>query len=104
MTQRQITHPPGTLPACANGHVAHHIHDLRGVAAGGGHFLECECRRTARHADLDAALVEWKRLNRYRTPRAAKAEQPHRVKTAPRKRSKESTVLQFALPLGKRPA
>jgi hypothetical protein len=69
MTQRHISHPEG-LPACAAGHSARHILDLRGAAAGGGHFVECCCRHTTRHADFDAALSAWKRMNR--PPRAAR--------------------------------
>lgn len=103
MTQRQITHPAGTLPACAAGHAARHIHDMRCASAGGGHFLECECRRTARHAEIDAALGEWKRLNRHRKPRAPKPENLNREAGKPRKRRDESTVLQFPLPLSARP-
>jgi hypothetical protein len=99
MTQRQITHPAGTLPACAAGHAARHIHDMRCASAGGGHFVECECRRTARHAEIDAALVEWKRLNRHRKPRTPKAEPIQRDAGKPRRRKDASTVLQFPLPL-----
>ena len=63
MTQRHISHPE-PLPACAAGHSARHIHDLRGLAAGGGHFVECRCRATRKHAEPDAALAEWHRVNR----------------------------------------
>ncbi|QIO87686.1 hypothetical protein G9274_001371 [Stenotrophomonas rhizophila] len=63
MTQRHISHPEG-LPACAAGHSARHIHDLRGLAAGGGHLVECRCRATSRHAESAAALAEWRRINR----------------------------------------
>lgn len=63
MTQRHISHPEG-LPACAAGHSARHIHDLRGLAAGGGHLVECKCRMTSKHAEPDAALAEWRRINR----------------------------------------
>jgi len=63
MTQRHISHPE-PLPACAAGHSARHIHDLRGPAAGGGHFVECKCRMTSKHAEPDAALSEWRRINR----------------------------------------
>jgi hypothetical protein len=69
MTQRHISHPEG-LPACAAGHSARHIHDLRGSAAGGGHLVECRCRATSKHAEPDAALAEWRRINR--PPRSAK--------------------------------
>ncbi len=63
MTQRHISHPE-PLPDCAAGHSARHIHDLRGLAAGGGHFVECRCRHTRKHAEPDAAIAEWKRVNR----------------------------------------
>ncbi|MHC9013982.1 hypothetical protein [Stenotrophomonas bentonitica] len=63
MTQRHISHPE-PLPACAAGHRARHIHDLRSIAAGGGHFVECRCRATQKHAEPDTALAEWRRVNR----------------------------------------
>ncbi|WP_093534225.1 hypothetical protein PWP89_13150 [Stenotrophomonas rhizophila] len=63
MTQRHICHPEG-LPKCAAGHSARHIHDLRGLAAGGGHFIECQCQASRRHPEPDAALAEWRRINR----------------------------------------
>lgn len=69
MTQRHISHPEG-LPKCAAGHSARHIHDLRGLAAGGGHLVECRCRATSKHADPDGALAEWRRINR--APRSAR--------------------------------
>jgi hypothetical protein len=69
MTQRQISHPEG-LPACSAGHSARHIHDLRGLAAGGGHLVECRCRATSKHAAPAVALAEWRRINRpARAPR-----------------------------------
>jgi hypothetical protein len=73
MTQRHISHPEG-LPACAAGHSARHILDLRGVDRGGGHLVECKCRATSKHAEPDAALAEWRRINTpARIPRAAPA-------------------------------
>ncbi|QIO88867.1 hypothetical protein G9274_002552 [Stenotrophomonas rhizophila] len=63
MTQKQISHPDG-LPACAAGHSARHILDLRGLTAGGGHLVECRCRATSKHAEPAAALAEWRRINR----------------------------------------
>lgn len=63
MTQRHISHPEG-LPACAAGHSARHILDLRGLTAGGGHLVECRCRATSKHAEPEAALAEWRRINR----------------------------------------
>lgn len=68
MTQRQITHD-FDLPTCSAGHAARHILDHRGMSAGGGHFIECSCRKTTRHAELDPALAEWCRLNDKRKPR-----------------------------------
>ena len=63
MTQCQISHPEG-LPTCAAGHGARHIHDRRSVSAGGGHLIECRCMQTKKHADPDAALASWRRMNR----------------------------------------
>lgn len=63
MTQCQIDHPEG-LPPCAAGHSARHIHDGRCASAGGGHFVECRCKKTAKHVDPDEALASWRRLNR----------------------------------------
>jgi hypothetical protein len=63
MTQRHISHPEG-LPACAAGHSARHILDLRGLTAGGGPLVECRCRATSKHAEPEAALAEWRRINR----------------------------------------
>ncbi|PWB27728.1 hypothetical protein DCO49_06850 [Stenotrophomonas sp. SPM] len=63
MTQKHISHPEG-LPNCAAGHRARHIHDLRGPAAGGGHFVECACRATSKSQDPEKALAEWRRINR----------------------------------------
>lgn len=75
MTQRHISHPEG-LPACAAGHNARHIHDQRSQAAGGGHFVECRCTQTAKHADPDAALASWRRMNRP----ARSARKPNAIK------------------------
>jgi len=83
MTQRQVTHD-FPLPACAAGHAARHILDLRGSHAGGGNFIECQCRHTVRHADFDGALQDWCRMNQVRRPSTAKA---------------RTSVLQFRLPL-----
>lgn len=70
MTQKQISHPEG-LPNCAAGHRARHIHDERRASAGGGHLVECCCRSTSKRADAEAALAEWRRINRpARSPRA----------------------------------
>lgn len=74
MTQKQISHPEG-LPNCAAGHRARHIHDERRASAGGGHLVECCCRSTSKKADADAALAEWRRINRP-TRRASPASVP----------------------------
>lgn len=63
MTQKHISHPEG-LPDCAAGHRARHILDERGPSSGGGHFVECRCKATTRHAQADAALADWRRINR----------------------------------------
>jgi len=63
MTQRHIS-PPEPLPACAAGHSARHIHDLRGPAAGGGHLVECACRATSKSQNPEKALAGWRRINR----------------------------------------
>jgi hypothetical protein len=89
MTQKQISHPEG-LPNCAAGHRARHIHDMRCTSAGGGHLVECCCRSTSKKADADAALAEWRQINRpTRSPRA--------VPTAP------GNVVQFKLGLAEQP-
>jgi hypothetical protein len=63
ITQRQIPHAAGELPACARpcSQTPKHYHDSRAPHAGGGHFLECyDCGvRTAGHASLAAAVAEW---------------------------------------------
>lgn len=66
MTQHEISHDT-PLPRCRQGHIARHIHDLRGPSAGGGHFIECRCGRPRKHPDFDAALVEWRRMHRIRS-------------------------------------
>ncbi|QNR96688.1 hypothetical protein ICJ04_14475 [Stenotrophomonas sp. 169] len=63
MTQCKIDHPEGLSP-CAAGHSARHIHDGRSSSAGGGHFVECRCTKTAKHAAPDAALPSWRQMNR----------------------------------------
>ncbi|WP_337052527.1 hypothetical protein [Pseudoxanthomonas sp. USHLN014] len=35
------------------------MHDLRGLTSGGGHFIECACRQTGKHADYADAVAEW---------------------------------------------
>lgn len=63
MTQRHISHPEG-LPACAAGHSARHILDLRAIDRGGGHLVECKCRATSKHAEPGQAVAQWRRINR----------------------------------------
>ncbi|AIL06513.1 hypothetical protein BWP19_00800 [Stenotrophomonas maltophilia] len=58
MTQQQKS-PPRTLPACAAGHKARYIHDLRREGAGGGHLIECRCSTTAKHPSFDLAWAHW---------------------------------------------
>lgn len=68
MTQRQISHAPGTLPRCATcERDPKHFEDLRAVRCGGGHALECcGCGRTSgKHASLDHALAAWRQANGY---------------------------------------
>jgi hypothetical protein len=59
---------------------------MRCTSTGGGQLVECCCRSTGKNADPDAALAEWRRINRpARSPRA--------VPTAP------GNILQFKLGL-----
>ncbi len=90
MTQEHISHPEG-LPNCAAGHRARHIHDKRCASAGGGHVVECACRSTIKHADPDAAIAAWRRLNR-----PARSARPAAVPEA------GDNVLQFQLGLAQR--
>lgn len=60
--QRMISHPD-PLPRCSAGHRARHMHDLRGRAHGGGHFIECACRNTPRFDSFDQALGHWRHVN-----------------------------------------
>lgn len=87
MTQRQISHG-GELPPCAEGHPARHIHALRAAHAGGGHFIECACRNTARHPDFESAAAAWCQSLRLRVPKWVSRER------------EDVNVLQFVLPLG----
>jgi len=89
MTQRHISHPE-PLPDCAAGHSARHIHDLRGLAAGGGHFVECRCRHTRKHAEPDAAIAEWRLVNR--SARSAR-------KVLPAIAAPADNVIQMRLPM-----
>ncbi len=83
MTQEHISHPDG-LPNCAAGHRARHIHDKRCASAGGGHLVECACRSTSKHADPDAAIAAWRRLNRpARSVRKAEPALPENVLQLP---------------------
>ncbi len=67
MTQRHVPHSH-PLPRCAAGHPARHIHDRRCPRAGGGHFIECQCRNTQRHPSFEDALVQWREDNRRPLP------------------------------------
>lgn len=67
MTQRQVTHEH-PLPTCLTGHAARHMHDARRASAGGGHFIECQCGSTCKHADFPAALRDWLRMQGHRGP------------------------------------
>jgi hypothetical protein len=87
MTQKHISHREG-LPNCAAGHRARHIHDKRCASAGGGHLVECACRSTSKHADPDAAIAAWRRLNR-----------PARSARAPAMPAVADNVVQFNLSL-----
>ena len=83
MTQEHISHPEG-LPNCAVGHRARHIHDKRCASAGGGHLVECACRSTSKHAEPDAAIAAWRRLNRpARSARKAEPALPENVLQLP---------------------
>ncbi|WP_414490763.1 hypothetical protein [Stenotrophomonas maltophilia] len=92
MTQEHISHPEG-LPNCAAGHRARHIHDKRCASAGGGHLVECACRSTSKHADPDAAITAWRRLNR-----PARSARPAGAAAA----AAADNVLQFQLGLPER--
>ena len=41
-----------------------HIYDPRSPAPGGGHFVECRCKATAKRADAETAIAGWRRINR----------------------------------------
>lgn len=90
MTQRQIPHQVTLLP-CAAGHAARHFLDHRAIRAGGGHFIDCPCRCTAKHEAIEGALDEWFRLNQKRRPRTPAPATPAEPIGA--------DVLQFPLPL-----
>lgn len=68
MTQRQINQE-SPLPPCRAGHKARHMLDCRRLESGGGHFVECACGHTQKHARFDEALTEWRRSNGIRAPR-----------------------------------
>ncbi len=59
------------LPTCSAGHSARHMHDMRRIEAGGGHNIECKCSHTSRHADFDAALLEWRQTHGVAVPEAS---------------------------------
>ena len=62
MTQQQMT-PPRVVPACPAGHTARYIVDGRRLEAKGGHFIECRCSRTRKHATFDLAWAHWHKLH-----------------------------------------
>lgn len=49
------------VPACRHGHPARRMQDMRGTAAGGGHYIECACNQSGRHPNPDDALADWHR-------------------------------------------
>lgn len=81
MTQRQVRHARGELPACSCGRQPHHFHDSRAPRAGGGEFLECSpCeQRSAKHPTLDAATRDFCRRVGVSIPDSAVA-QPRLVR------------------------
>lgn len=62
MTIRQIASPT-PLQVCQAGHNARLMEDGRRPEAGGGHFVECRCCHTRRHATSQLAVQEWARLH-----------------------------------------
>jgi len=74
MTQRQLD-PPRPLPACPEGHRARHIFDCRRLEARGGHFIECACSRTSKHATFDLAWAHWHKHHGLQTMQAERHEQ-----------------------------
>jgi hypothetical protein len=75
VTYDPATHQPPRAAAGLRRRSQRHILDLRSISAGGGHFVECRCRATRKHADADTAIAEWRRVNRparvRRTPEPA---------------------------------
>lgn len=67
VTQVQIPHPPGSLPACTGcKREPRHYRDRRAARSNGGDFLECACcgRRTSRHLGGGTPmLLDWHRIN-----------------------------------------
>jgi len=94
VTQRQVPHQVTLLP-CAEGHAARHYLDHRAVRVGGGHFIECPCRRTGKHEAVEGALDEWFRVNQKRRPRAPRAAACHVIAPA----GPSADVLQLPLRL-----
>lgn len=78
MTQHQVSHSEA-LPACRDGHPARHIHDHRRLEAGGGHFIECRCCNSGRHATFEEALQDWRRRVGRRGPRQQAPAAPDNV-------------------------
>ncbi|MDV9043404.1 hypothetical protein [Stenotrophomonas sp. RAC2] len=68
------------------------MHDKRCASASGGHLVECACRSSSKHANPDAAIAAWRRLNR--PARSARALSPAAV---------PDNVVQFNLSLAEQP-
>ncbi len=78
ITQCEVSHTE-PLPACRNGHPARHIHDQRRLESNGGHFIECRCCNSGRHATYEDALQDWRRRNGRRGPRLQAPAEPANV-------------------------
>ena len=78
ITQCEVSHTE-PLPACRNGHPARHIHDQRRLESNGGHFIECRCCNSGRHATYEDALQDWRRRNGRRGPRQQAPAEPANV-------------------------
>lgn len=70
--QRKPDHP---LEPCKDCGTARAMLDRRGLHCGGGHFVECVCTETRRHASAEAAAADWMRLQGKR-PRRKPARPP----------------------------
>ncbi len=72
MTQRQLSGV--VLPDCGNGHAARHMLDVRGMSAGGGYFVECQCRHTPRRETAEDAVDSWHDINGLDRPKREPAQ------------------------------